>query len=378
MKINVTVAMLVAFLLQFTALADAVKGFPVDTSTLPVVPNQILVQGRQKVTEYLLFQVDHVDLNYSGVSLVRGYANDQRLDRVALRNLGYINAGSFSELSDSIAMFPFSAKVVPTPDGWYDVRVSVSLSSSDNRELFMGGGNLGIGRDVSTGRLVVSSFSPWVNLNSQIVSRFTNTTIVAAQWVGHNNNSIDLTVGGSWDNADDSDVVIPVGLLNDGYFLVADSNGGLFGWDLSSGAQITGQRIMTVLGQISSGDVKVLRNPASIDNNVVNTQFYNSDGRIYGRVPLLDVVLSTNMKDIFNVQVPVWGSSHGISPSGVFVTPIRLMAPQPVGGWTVGQEYKLDSFPSGGFIINVPAGEYHIRLDFDKLLDWDADPSPKG
>ncbi|MBU6426829.1 hypothetical protein KGQ27_01145 [Patescibacteria group bacterium] len=341
----------------------------VDPTTVPVVPASVAVSGRQAIANYLTFQIDHVLVQYTGASVVT--PGSVYLDANALKSFGYGHRGSFAELSASTASQVFSAQVVPTPDGFYSVQVNVTYYTADNRQVFLGNGWLNIQTNPD-GTLTAGQFQPWVNLNSQIAIQYTN-YIGAAKWIGHYGSSQDLQV--SYDGQN-STVIVPEKVLGDGYFVVSDLNGNVSGWDLSNGTALNGKTVVALLGQTSSSDIRVLQDPISFDAG--GSQFYKSGEKFFGRFPLLDVTLHQPLKTGIYFLVPVWGMSQGIAPTRMFVTPVYFednSVPNPA----VGQEYELPwNADAGGFIMNLPIGGYHIRCEFQGVLDWESDPSPKG
>lgn len=342
-----------------------------DYSTIPIVPADIVISGRQAIANHLMFRVDHVYLKYSGRSIISGGLNDRYFGRDELRELGYVHDGSFTELSDALASVPLSAEVVPTPEGYYEVMVNVTYYTADNRESFTGSGWLNIYRD-HDGNLTAGEFQPYVSVNNTVGIQ-TTADIRAAKWVGRYGNELDLPT--LWFSDGTHMITIPSHLLEDGNLLMADWEGNISGWNLSTGTVLDGKRILALLGQTRSGDIQILRNPSVIDAG--SHGFYRSGDMVYGRFPLLDVTTDVGFNKIVNFTVPVWGSNNEIAPSAIFVTPVRFERIQPEE-LIIGREYRLPTYPDGGFILAVPAGEYNIRVEFNGVLDWAADPNPKG
>ena len=338
---------------------------PVKSLTVPVA---VAIKGRQAVTDYLLKQVESVTVQFSGNSLVGNNWNDRVMGMDYLSSMGgYVHRGQFTELSDAIASTSFSGSVVQTPEGYYDVRVTLTLSTSNGATAFNGSGSLNIWKD-GNGHLNVGNFNPLIDIN-QSVSIVVSNYASAAKWTGKYGRSTDLQT--SWDGQNTT-ITIPVGYLDDGFLLYADgSSGAITGWNMNNGSSLTGQQIFAVLGQTQSGAVTSLRNPAKIDAGY--NSFYNfGNPEFVGRFPLLDVVLTQWTNIPVNLNVPVWGVSQTtVSPSHVYVTPIYLND----GGYSglkVGQEYDVTPQATGDAkqLPTLPPGGYHIRTVFDNLIDW--------
>lgn len=356
-----------AILIAFSALAQT-KG--ITGNTIPLVPVEVMIKGRQAIANYLGFRIDHVYLKFSGRSIASTGWYDRYFDRNQLRDMGYVHDGSFGELSDALASVPMSLEVVPTPEGYYEVMVNVTYYTDDNRESFIGVGWLDIYRD-KDGNLTAGQIQPWVSVNGTVGIEFTN-DISTAKWVGYYGNEKDLSVWWSYDGT--KIVAVPLNLLEEGNLLVANWDGKISGWNLSTGNVLESNQVFALLGQTRSSDIETLRNPSTIDAG--GRSFYRSGDKVFGRFPLRNVTFDNGFKGVLDFIVPVWGSRSGISPAKIFITPVRL--DNVPTEWVIGREYSLQSLSSGIFILAVPAGEYNIRTEFDGVLDWESDPNPKG
>lgn len=343
----------------------------------PVVPMDVALKGRQGVTDYLMFQVERVSIGYSGRSFVNTGVNNHHFGLQWLKDLGYVHRGQFTELSDALSRIGFGAEVVPLPNGQYDISCSVYYYTADGKRALSGSGWLDIQRDPS-GDLTAGTFRPWMSINGNILLQPTN-DIRSAKWLGPQREEKYLSVYYE-EGQNDPRILIPVNLLERGYLIVSDYYGNVTGWNLSNGQVIRGKYLLGLLGQTGSSDIKSIPNPGTINAQTLgieNIQFYKSEGQVYGRFPLFDVVTDQVIKEGFFFEVSVWGATNKIAPSKVFVTAVYL-AP----GWTglnIGTEYELPfDTTHGGFQINIPPGGYHIRCQFDDLLDWESDPNPKG
>jgi hypothetical protein len=349
--------------------------------TAPAVPITVFVKGRQAIVNYLLTQVNAVSVEYDGRSVVAPENRYLFVDQ--LEALGYKHRGSFTELSEALAGMEFKQKVVPTPQGSYEVQVRLSLwappanDRGSSSKAFEGSGFLNISR--VDGKLTAGEFQPWVTLNGTLAVKFP-ARLRAAKWLNKNDVGSAEDLETMWDSVG-STVFMPTRLIKSGYLAFADENGNAAALNIEDGAAklIEGEQVVALLGGLRSSDIRSLRNPTVFDAG--GTQFYRSGSKIYGRFPLLDVALDQGFKSAFYFQVPVWGNNVNIPPTDVFVTPIFLNEKgggQP-SGWKVGVEQQLQfQQNAGGWLLNVPPGLYHIRTEFYGVSDPEADPSPKG
>lgn len=324
----------------------------------PIVPIEVAVKGRQAVTDYLVKQVDHVTVNYGGASVVAPWQNNNYLSADQLAKMGYVK-GSFASLSDAIATQQFTASVMPTPDGQYIVSVSIVMYSIDNAGVFSGMGYLPIAQQKG-GILWVGEFNPFVTLNDQITVKVSG-QINAAMWVGpgwDNKSQLVITA-----DSGGSSIILPTKYLEYGYLAVADANGNAQAIDLKSGTVIPGTKIFAMMGQTTAGDVRVLRDPQTI--NLVNWSFYKNNGQIFGRIPLTEIVIRGNGQVNFNFGVKVWGTDQVIVPQ-IFVSSVDGKLP----------EYEVPASYQGQFSSAFDPGVYHVRLVFNGVLDWTQNPNP--
>lgn len=332
----------------------------------PTVPIEVALKGREAVTGYLLRQVDRVTINYTGRSIVQPGMQDHYLDSSMLKQLGYVHEGQFTELADAISSQLFLAKVIKTPDGFYDVGVQVNCYTAEGKRALSGNGQLGISEN-KDGTLSAQPFQPWIMINETITVPVTN--IIAAKWLGVNGGEQDLSLQSG--PALPTGINLPVGLLGRGYLVFADYNGDVEGWDMKTGNAIAGKQIIALLGKTQSQDVVSLRNPQTIDSG--NVSFYSSNGQIYGRFPLIDLVTEGDLNLPVWFTVKVWPNAT-VAPARVFVTPIYTSSPTQM---VIGQEYEVPfSDGAGAFLLRLQAGGYHVRFSFDGVQDWNADPFP--
>lgn len=360
--------------------ASALTAMAQDPSvSAPIVPIETMAKGRSTVTDYLLGKLDHINLMYSGASVVGNVS--YYYDTNALANMGYAHAGSFTELSDAMSSVQFSREVIPTPQGYYDVQVSLTYQSADNRTTMQGNGWLNIHANPD-GSLWAGQFQPYVSLNSTLLVEKSG-FITAAQLVGSQYATVSqLPISYNYDNSGgivSSIIQVPSGSLDGGYLAMAAGDGTVTVWDFQHDTTFTGKQAMAILGATSSSDVYSLKNPSTITGTYA--QFYADNGQVFGRFPLLDMPTAQPIKQWAQFPVKVWGTTTVMNPTSVVIKPLYLNDGGK-SGLNVGQEYSLPptTFPDGSvnWPISIPAGGYHIEIRFDGVLDWSQDTNAKG
>jgi hypothetical protein len=340
--------------------------------TSPIVPLETAVKGRQAVVDYVHNVVDHVEMHFSGNSIVStGWQNNRYFDSGQLKSLGYINRGVFSELSSALANIGFSAQVIKTPDGQYDIRVEVVYYAKDNRVLMQGNGWLYVTENPD-GTLSTGSFWPSMYLKGSILVDVAN-TVTAAKWIGKNGQSKELAI---FFYDDVRRVSLPARYLDSGYLLFSDYNGNVSGWDLDSKGKLSGKQIAALIGTSYSSEIRILDNPSVIDAGY--SQFYKDWSGIYGRFQLIELLTGDDgFKDVVSIQVPIWGTTAKVSPSKMFFKPLVLRnGDRP--GFEVGKEVEVLRGNGDYFFISLPAGKYHLRTEFDGIIDPEANPYGYG
>lgn len=354
------------FLVLFSVILNVVT-FGQDFNA-PTVPLEVLAQGRQSVIANLIGRIDRVELTYEGRSVVGDSV--QVIQHEQLKALGAKHAGSFSELSDALAGIYYSSKVIPTPEGQFDVHVGVRYLTSAGSVAFMGYGYLDI-TEGPDGELTAGKFRPSVWLNPAVVFE-TATIVTAARWTARNQGSIDLAVNYRYgsDGTVVTTVTFPTASLGEGYLAVTDVTGEVFALDLKTGQAVHARSVFALLGQTTSSDIRVLRNPASLD--LPGYSFYASGGQIYGRVPLTELVLDQLTRVSFTASIPIWGTEKKIVPSQVFVTPIvfRDLNGNDIPDTLIGKRVE---YPYG-YTFDLPPGGYHVEIFYNGVHDYSADP----
>lgn len=370
MKATINVLIIGILLLVTTSVfaqKDVQQGFQDEFQTAPIVPEDVVIKGRDAVTSYLLKQIDYVVLSYTGRSVVG--APHRYIGREELKERGYIHAGSFTEFADVISKIEFSHEIVRTPQGYFDVSVEITARGSDGRSVLHG-----------RGYLDDNEFHPYVWIPQMVVLK-ADGDITGASWISPEWRNEDLSYQYIHDNTEDKwtpYIMIPVKILGAGYLVVAGQGGNVEGVDLSTGKEVVGVRLIAVLGQVRSSDVLALKDPGTLSLNweKQDIRFYKSNGKIYGRFPLLDVATSQPLKEVFFPTVRVWGTDQLVSPSRIVQKVLWVNDParfdQPA-------EYNLPfAVHAGGWGINAPPGGYHIEVKFDQVSDPDDDQNPRG
>lgn len=330
----------------------------------PKVPIGVVVKGRQAVTQYLLQKVDYVLITIEGKSVVSPESWSRYLlfhDQLA--GAGYKFDGSFGALSEAIASTSFSVELLPVEKGRYDAKMNITLLDQAGSSLMRGVGWM----DVEEGKAgqLVSTVRPWVWINDKFDVVFPAELGPQAKWLTLDNKGRSAKEFYVEQNGDGGSVIrnFPSILIGDGYLSVTDSGGSIRVIDFTSGEVLSPERVQVFMYQLGSSDVNTVTSPAD-GNWMKDVQFYLSDGQIFGRAPLLEVVGEGKVNEV-DFSVPVWGTDSRIYP--VSVTVKSLSDGKESTFWT---EYKLFLELGVTFQIVVDYG--------DQVRDWEADPSPKG
>ncbi len=365
----------VLFLFLFTLITSfAQKDYtfaPDDFATAPIVPVEVMIGGRQEVTEYLLKQVSYVTATYTGDSVI-GDSNNRFISKQELASNGYLHTGSFTEMSDAIAQTRFTAQIMRTPRGNYDVRAEIKLHSFDDRIVMIGWGNLQI-IEGKGGLLNAEDFQPWISIPENVLVK-NDKYINGAKYLSKDGSSQEIeyqnryVVGGTTAS---SYIKVPTGILGEGFLMVADDSGRAKGWDLKFQTLLFGEAVIAKLGKIMSSDVISLTNPQSIFTSqmVMNINFSKDGDLIYGRFPIIDIIVPGGIKEYFLSGVHVWGSDEIVYPTAVYVNAI-FGDTNKAGSLPLGKDVELVRAPNGGYTLDLPPGGYHIKVRFSRVLDW--------
>lgn len=333
-------------------------------SSSPAVPIGIVVKGRQAVTQYLLGQVDYVEVKITGKSVVTSeFSNTYYLSHEWLANAGYKFDGSFGALSQAIGTVSFTAELMPVESGNFDAQLSINFFSQTGKSLMEGGAWLNIHEGLANQLTAVAE--PWVSINGSIDIVFPVELGPQAKWFTLDYRSRPEQEFYT-DRFGDISVIqnVPSSLIGYGYLATTDRiDGSVHVINLATGEVLSPDHVRVLMGQFSSSDVRVVSNPTD-GNWMNNTQFYLSEGQVYGRAPLLEVV-GRGLVYKADFSVSVWGGETRVYP--VMVTVKSLSDGREV---TYGKEFN---------IYLAPGVTYQIVVDYGgQVRDWDADPNPKG
>ncbi len=351
-----------------------------DFDSAPIVPLEVLAKGRHAVISYLLKSpIDHVWLNYNGRSLVEN--RPRHVSALELSNLGYHHAGSFTEFNESLSQIEFSQAVIKTPQGSYDIGVETMVYNHVGRVILYGNGWLNIRESGKEGRLTAGEFQPFVRIPDTLLVK-KNGYIRGAKWLSTDwrDRNLSYQYVGNDGMQGYTLISIPTELLGSGYLFFAEDNGDVKGVDLATAAVLAGKHVVALLGKSRSNDVVSVKDPASLGKALINISedfhFYRSEGKIYGRFPLVDVSTVGWLKEAFFFGVKVWGTDEIIFPSSTTLKSVWVNEP---AMFDPPAEQDIPFSPdAGGWIIVAPPGGYHLEIEFNNVLDWGADPNPKG
>lgn len=332
------------------------------TGINPKVPWGVAVLGRQAVTQHLLSQVDNITIQVSGESIVTPADwNLHYFGREALEKLGYTFKGSAVELFDIIGRQSFSVDA-KSIKGTYDIRLEIKFCDSSGAVLLNGSAYFDVA-SADNGSLY-SNTEPWVWISSEI-------DIVTDEVIGYEARWTDLQYGGYRPidlmviNEGNGSLIknFPVSHLGTGYLTISDRTGNVRMVSLVNGEIVPHNKVRLYLDQARSSEVRIAI--CASGNWLPNISFYQSDGAIYGRVPLLEVV-GNGLVNTAEFSVKVWGTDRWVMPNSIIVKSLA--------------DGKAERVLGSTFNLYLNAGmKYQIIVDFgDKYLDWDADPSPKG
>ncbi len=336
-------------------------------SSVPIVPLEIVTQGgRQKVVDYFLDNFESVSTTLTGDSVVGQWSSGHHwLGPEQLRNLGYVTRGSFDEFSRAMANLEFDVNVIKTAGGWYDVRVEEFLYDSKGAVCLLGSGGIYV-QDFADGTSV-SEVNPYVWLPNLVAVRVTG-EVREARWFGSNGEMQILSVKNELST---SLVGIESKMFDAGMFVFAvnapNTPNGVrtIGYDLVTGVQKTARDIKARMGQSMSSEVVVVRSVEELLQRMNNHRADLQYGRLFGRVPLFELVLPTEFRGTIPLALQIWGMSDKIDASVIGVKALKTLPPLMRGDIiSIGTRDE----------VRLPAGTYRISSKFPGLLDWDLNP----
>lgn len=372
MKILVSLLFTYCVMLASSVLANDINTAYNIFESAPIVPIEIVVQGRQDVVQYLLKQVDHVRVSFGGDSIVGNNA-DQYITRDELAKRGYIHRGSADELFSAVGKTAFSASVVKTPRGYYDVRTWIEFQGIDNKILLTGSGNLNI--QEGPGQIIFAdTFEPWVWIQGDILVKRGGLSS-GAMFVPANGQSTssDILYQNEYNNGTPFALYdVPVQYLGEGNLIINDNNvGGVIGWNLKTGEFLVGKKVAAVIGTIQSNEAIIIKNPQSFSQafsaKTKDIIFYRSDGKVYGRFPLIQLVNASRVEEFIFPTIKIWGTDEVLPPKDIKMENIFTDPSSPVTNGSLPTK-------NGSFYLDAPAGSSFIKMKFD-IDDESAGPN---
>ncbi len=336
------------------------------TGSNPKVPSSVAVLGRQAVAQHLLSQVDSIQIQVAGESIMTPADwNRYYFGHEALEKMGYTFNGSVVELFDIIGRqsFAVDAKAI---NGRYDIRLEIKFLDLSGVVLLNGSAYFDV--TMADNGSLFSNTEPWVWIYSEI-------DIVMDEVIGYEAHWTDLQYGGHAPvdfmviNEGNGSLIrnFPVSHLGMGYLTVTDRSGNVRVISLINGEIVPHNKVYLYLDQTHSSEVQTV--DCVTGNWLPTSNFYQSDGVLYGRVPLLEVV---GRGDVVTAEfsVKVWGTDRWVIPDSIIVKSLADGKAVRIYGTTAFRFFNL----------YLDAGmKYQIIVEFgDKYKDWDADPSPKG
>ncbi len=340
--------------------------FGADTGSNPKVPFSVAVLGRQAVIQHLFSQVDNLMIQVGGESVVTPADwNRYHFGREALEKMGYTFNGSAVELFDIVGRqsFAVDAKAI---NGQYDIRLEIKFSDTSGAVLLNGSAYFDVA--MADNGSLYSNTEPWVGIPSDI-------DIVTDEVIGYEAHWTDLQYGGHAPvdfmviNEGNGSLIrnFPVSHLGMGYLTVTDRSGNVSVVSLVNGKIVPHSKVNLYLDQTHSSEVKIV--DCVTGNWLQTSNFYQSDGVLYGRVPLLEVVGRGGVVTA-EFSVKVWGTDRWVIPDSIIVKSLADGKAVRIYGTTAFRFFNL----------YLDAGmKYQIIVEFgDKYRDWDANPSPMG
>jgi hypothetical protein len=152
-----------------------------------------------------------------------------------------------------------------------------------------------------------------------------------------------------------------------GYLTITDRFGNVRVISLVNGEVVPHGKVFLYLDKTQSSEIQIV--DASTGNWLPTTQFYQTDGLLYGRVPLLEVV-GTGTVVTAEFSVKVWGTDRWVIPDSIILKSLADGKMVRIYGDTAFRFFRL---------YLEPGMKYQIVVEFgDKYRDWDTDPNPRG
>ncbi len=342
-------------------------------STAPLVPIEIGVKGRQFVTDYLIDKIESIVISVNGSSVVQPYARNVYL--ADYYRSGKVTRGSLDSINALITSEPIKLKMFSSKSQ-YSLNIEVNYLTRDGRVAFVGQ------YQTTTDRL--SSFigvEMYVSMNPTLALSLgeKGTYIQSAKYIFEEPNGASVELATSIITTSEG-VMVPVVLIHSyllgtsGYLTATLENGVVTAINLSTGQKLGGVEATVTLGRYVSSDIVNIGTIKTFTNldlgNITSAQV--SEGKFYGRVPVIDFRTVTGIKENVDFTLPVF-NTRGIMES-------YRIGTQTVWVKKIGGTSGFIEIPAakGGYDINLPPGEYRLILDF-KIKDWSESPnSGKG
>lgn len=371
--INIILSLFVTIITSVGLMAGPSDNDPVFDTSAPTVPAEVLVQGRQVVTTWLLERVDSVQVEYHGKSLLyQGGRNWNFLPLEQLQERGYVTPGSFAELSQAVAGIGNSFQLMPLPQGGFDVQARVTFYSKSRQTVLKGSAWFNFekaddGELVGTATVYVDIPS---NLNFRVAGFVWDTRLITHNW----GDAQQLPV--RYDEASGEMIVqVPATTLW-GRGVAAVSHGDqVTVLDGRNGTVQAGRSAAAYLAGLYSGSIIAVSSQGLNADGFFRQLgwFYQSDGAFYGRFPVVELAVGeAGINQVLNLLVPIQNTEFALPARRVQVKVLRSE------GYPAGQVFDLDQVGDTKWSLELPSGSYQIMVEFWELLDWDQDPNPKG
>jgi hypothetical protein len=365
MKLLKFVLALISFLVLSSGLRAGDDGSQHLDMSAPVVPAEIVAAGRQAVTAYLLESIDSAYVSYRGASLLnQGRPNFHFLDREDLAERGYKTPGSFTEFSAAISGLGSRVQLTELPYGGFDLEVEVVCYDKNRRTVLKGVAYFGFEKteDGLMGSTRVFVSFPQ-NLHILVSGR-----VLDARWLGSEGVvSLDRT---NVENEGMSVIQVPMRALANGLIAISSSEGGVVVIDPRRGI-LRGQWATTAIQDLVASDIVTTSDEIWAEKFfALQGFFYLSQGRVYGRYPLVEINVVDWIDQRFNLRVPIFGGN------GDWVYPATRVQVKVLRSETApaGDVFDLP-IRDGSYRFTLPKGTYQIFIEFDGVRDWEQDPN---
>lgn len=345
----------------------------------PVVPEEIVAQGRQEITSYLTKLVTYAEIEFEGKSVLQGTESRLFLDREALRERGYIDDGSFAQLSQAISGIFSQFAALKLPGGGLDVTAHVTFGSG-NMRLYEGKASFmytrgGDGILDGWARVYVSIPD---HINMKVLGY-----VQYASWVEKGPEGPTQLVTQRFAGDESTYISLETRMIGNGVIGYVFPKGTVAAVDFEKKKIVYGENAVHTIGEVLSNDV--VRYVPSGDKQSLSsfcaglTTFQRrSDGNVYGRYPLIDFSTTTRIDETLDFGVKVWDIWTGDTSTQAIPTNIRVRVIRTLDGSISPGDYKPILMRGGGWLIQLPPGVYQIFMDFDDVQEWSMIVGPQA